>query len=148
MQIASFPQVAVIIHPQWSRVSLRCHDSFSLFCDKAALSPDLLDYLRAYAKKRPISSYFLPSFQGSDYALQVYDILQKIPFGKSISYKELAILSGKPNGARGIGKVCHHNPFPLFIPCHRVIAHNGNTCGFAFGSEIKQRLLKFESNSF
>ena len=148
MQIAPFPKVAVIIHPKWSRVSLRCHDSFTLFCANKDLSPDLINYVKAYAKKKPISPFFLPLYKGSDYALQVYDRLQKIAFGEKISYKELAILMGKPNGARGIGSVCHHNPFPLFIPCHRVIAHNGKPCGFAFGMDVKQRLLDFESNSF
>ena len=71
----------------------------------------------------------------------------KIPFGSVISYKKLASWVGLPNGARAVANALAKNPFPLIIPCHRVIKSNGNIGGYA-GSKtdnaIKKHLLEKE----
>ncbi len=70
--------------------------------------------------------------------------LKKIPFGEIISYKKLGEIAGYPNSARAVGNVMKKNPFPLLIPCHRVIKSNGNIGNFSAGKYYKQLLLKIE----
>ncbi len=62
-----------------------------------------------------------------------------------MTYGELAANIGQPKAARAIGMACHHNPYPLFIPCHRVIASGKRLGGFAYDLKMKQLLLNFES---
>jgi len=71
--------------------------------------------------------------------------LSQIPFGKTITYGKLAEACSHPKAARAVGTACKKNPFPLFIPCHRVIQHNGKIGGFAYGEEIKRRILDYEA---
>ena len=61
------------------------------------------------------------------------------------SYGELASNAGHPGAARAVGTACHFNPFPLLIPCHRVIAASGKLGGFALDMRIKRALLDFEA---
>ena len=79
---------------------------------------------------------------------EVLSHMKKIPFGKSRSYKDLAVQSGREGGYRAIGQACGANPFPLFYPCHRVLASTGKIGGFSQGPEIKRRLLQFEKILF
>ena len=72
--------------------------------------------------------------------------LQEVPFGQTISYKALAMKAKSPNAARAVGNACNKNPFPLIIPCHRVIEASGDLGGFEYGCEMKQKLLNFEQN--
>lgn len=73
--------------------------------------------------------------------------MQKIPFGSTMSYQEVAQAAGSPRAARAVGGACNRNPFPLLVPCHRVIQANGKIGGFALDLEIKRRLLEFEQIS-
>jgi methylated-DNA-[protein]-cysteine S-methyltransferase len=75
----------------------------------------------------------------------VWTALQKIPFGKTKSYKEIGEEIGAPNGARAVGNACGKNPLLLFIPCHRVIKSDQTLGGFGLGSSIKRTLLSIES---
>lgn len=72
--------------------------------------------------------------------------LADIPFGKTLTYQELGALRGCPKGARAVGGACGRNPFPFFLPCHRVLGSKG-LGGFSCGIGIKKRLLLFEANS-
>lgn len=106
-------------------------------------TPALSDWLLAYCQgeNRPWPLLLGQTF--SDRALQA---LQQVPFGQTISYGGLAALLGQPKAARAIGNACNKNPFPLLIPCHRVIQANGKLGGFAMDLEIKRRLLEFEAS--
>jgi len=76
---------------------------------------------------------------------KVWTVLQEIPYGKTMSYSEIAsILNIK--GCRAIGNACHYNNIPILIPCHRVISKNGNLCGFGAGLEWKEFLLNLEKH--
>jgi methylated-DNA-[protein]-cysteine S-methyltransferase len=103
----------------------------------------LLDWLAGYIEG---ASTPLPLIQGDSFQEKVLQTLQKIPFGKTASYSEVAALCGQPKGARAVGNSCNANPFPLLIPCHRVIRSNGEIGGFALDLEIKKRLLEFEAS--
>jgi O-6-methylguanine DNA methyltransferase len=80
----------------------------------------------------------------SDFQLTVYKALAKISAGKTISYQELAKKIGKPKAARAVGNALNKNPFPIVIPCHRVVKSNGEIGGFAAGIKTKKALLKKE----
>ncbi len=69
--------------------------------------------------------------------------LQNLPFAQLVTYGNLASTIGHPKAARAVGSACKINPFPLFIPCHRVVAAD-NIGGFAYDLSIKQALLQFE----
>lgn len=77
---------------------------------------------------------------------RVLEVVRTIPFGETLSYGEVARRAGSPDGARAVGGACHRNPFPLLIPCHRVIGGDGSLGGYAFDLEIKRELLAFEKS--
>ena len=77
----------------------------------------------------------------------VWAELERIPFGETISYGELARRIGQPTAARAVGMANGKNPIPIIIPCHRVIGSDGRLTGFAGGIPNKERLLLHESRS-
>ncbi len=85
-----------------------------------------------------------PLPQGTPWQQQVWSLLTTIPSGATRSYSEIALILGKPSAQRAVARACACNPLPLFIPCHRVIAHNGNLSGYRFGLERKRLLLQRE----
>lgn len=68
----------------------------------------------------------------------------EISRGRTVSYKELATKSGRPRAYRAVGNIMNKNPYPLLIPCHRVVASNHKLGGYAYGVKIKTLLLKME----
>ena len=82
--------------------------------------------------------------QGTPFQLQVWQKLREIPWGVTISYKELATRLGKPRGAQAVGQANAANPIPLIIPCHRVIRANGKLGGYRPGLHLKRWLLRHE----
>ncbi len=75
---------------------------------------------------------------------KVYDVVRKIPKGKTMTYAQVAKAIGKPKAARAVGNALNKNPFAPAVPCHRVIRSDGSVGGFAFGSSKKVKLLKQE----
>lgn len=72
----------------------------------------------------------------------------RIPRGKVATYGELADGLGRPGAARAVGNALAANPFPLIVPCHRVIRSDGTIGGFTGGEDIKRRLLELEGVAF
>ena len=85
-------------------------------------------------------------FSGTEFQLKVWDELQRIPYGTTISYGELAKRAGNPKGSRAVAQANHNNPVSIVVPCHRVINANGSLGGYASGPAIKQQLLDLEKN--
>jgi methylated-DNA-[protein]-cysteine S-methyltransferase len=83
--------------------------------------------------------------QGTPFQQTVWQALLRIPFGDTISYGEHAQRVGKPEAARAVGAAIGRNPVSIIVPCHRVVAGNGNITGYAGGLERKRALLAFES---
>ena len=79
------------------------------------------------------------------FAAKVYREMVKIPYGKTLSYSELAKKAGSKLAYRAVGTACGKNPLPLIIPCHRVTAVNG-LGGFGGGLHTKRFLLNLETN--
>jgi len=71
--------------------------------------------------------------------------LAAVPYGKCVSYADLASAAGSPDGARAAASVCANNHTALFIPCHRVIRGDGTLGGFLYGLTIKKQLLDREA---
>ena len=103
--------------------------------------------------KEELSQYFegkLRSFSvpyeihGSEFQMRVWEELVKIPYGKCISYKELALRAGDQKACRAVGNANGKNPLPILIPCHRVISTNGTLGGYSGGVEYKKALLEVE----
>lgn len=70
--------------------------------------------------------------------------MQKIPYGETRSYADIAIGIGNPKAVRAIGQANHRNPIMIIVPCHRVINKNGTLGGFGCGLEVKKFLLDLE----
>ena len=75
---------------------------------------------------------------------KIYKKLLQVPSGKITTYGELSRSIGLENGQRIVGQIMKKNPFPVIIPCHRVVKSNGSIGGYAFGVNIKQNMLLIE----
>ena len=78
----------------------------------------------------------------------VWQEIEKIPYGKTRSYKDIAIQIGRPKSSRAVANACGKNSLPIIRPCHRVICSNGETGGYSAngGIKLKKALLKIEAN--
>lgn len=83
--------------------------------------------------------------EGTDFQLSVWQALQKIPYGETFNYGEIAQAIGNPKASRAVGAANGVNPIPVIIPCHRVIGSTGKLTGFGGGIETKLFLLELES---
>lgn len=77
----------------------------------------------------------------------VREALSAIPYGKTASYEDIARSVGNPKALRAVGMANNRNPFPIIIPCHRVIGKNGQLTGYAGGLGIKKWLLQHEQEA-
>lgn len=84
------------------------------------------------------------AYSGSEWEIQVWNVLRTIPYGETRSYGQIATQLGDPSKARAVGWANHVNPIPLIIPCHRVIGAQGNLTGFGGGIDAKIQLLAHE----
>lgn len=122
-----------VAEPEWMR-----DDTF--FAEAA-------DQLRAYFAGE-LQNFALPLVpDGTDFQQQVWRELRRIPYGRTISYGELARRIGKPSASRAVGAANGRNPLPIIVPCHRVIGSNGSLTGFAGGLAIKEALLALETSA-
>ncbi len=85
--------------------------------------------------------------EGTEFRQKVWNELRKIPYGQTITYKELAQRIGTPSGYRAVANACGANPYPILLPCHRVIASGGKSGGYTGGLDIKLALLELENQN-
>ncbi len=107
---------------------------------------------RYFERKQPDFGSLPLAPAGTDFQKSVWALLREIPYGKTVTYKELSELlcqrTGKRSAPRAIGGAVGRNPISLLIPCHRVVGQNGSLVGYAGGLERKAALLRLESSSF
>lgn len=132
-----------------AHLSLPENEGFHLAYEPTEIAPAFLEslvkWLDLYAEhKAPVFPLPLDISPCGPFTQKVLERLQKVPFGQSISYAELAAQVKSPKAARAVGNACGSNLFPLLIPCHRVLASGGKLGGFSCDAEIKKRLLAFE----
>lgn len=132
-------------HHKIQHIKLSLAETFSCSITGGALEEVILAWMEAYVmgQKGP----HLPlDFSGlTPFTRKGLKAIHAIPFGKVQSYGEIASQVGCPKGARAIGNVCNKNPFPLIIPCHRVVQGDRSIGGFAYCLDMKKRLLAHES---
>jgi methylated-DNA-[protein]-cysteine S-methyltransferase len=106
---------------------------------------DLAERLEAYFDGRKAGFTDELDFTGATpFQIRVWEQARRIPFGETRSYQWVAGQTGKPGAARAVGQALGKNPFPIIVPCHRVVASDGGLGGFSGGLDMKRRLLKLE----
>jgi O-6-methylguanine DNA methyltransferase len=76
---------------------------------------------------------------------KVYTVIKKIPFGEVRTYAWVAKKIRKPGASRAVGNALNKNPFPIVVPCHRVVRSDGSIGKYAFGHDFKRKLLEIEN---
>ena len=118
-------------------------------CSKDGFEKEIKD-ISAYFRGENEKFSFLLDFSGStNFQRLVWSETAKIPYGKTGTYLFIAEKIGKKNSPRAVGNALGENPFPVVIPCHRVLRADGKMGGFtaAGGIGLKEKLLKLESNN-
>lgn len=86
----------------------------------------------------------------TEFQREVLEEVRKIPYGERVTYQELACRTGREGAARAVGSAVAKNPYPIIIPCHRVVSSSGigGFCGKTCGEklELKKRMLEMEAN--
>lgn len=144
---------ALVTDSPLGKISLQSEDGklFSLdFGELAQRNPeDILfeaeEQLREYfAGKR--TSFQLPlQMNGTAFQKDVWKALQQIPYGKCVSYADIARISGHCKAFQAVGSAVGKNPIPIIVPCHRVVNSNGEIGGFSCGLDKKRALMDIEN---
>lgn len=82
---------------------------------------------------------------GTEFQLAVLEELKRIPYGETLSYRDIAERIGRPKAMRAVGAANGRNPIPIVVPCHRVIGASGDLTGFGGGLATKEALLRLEA---
>lgn len=127
------------------------------FCDKPGSepAPDLPDGHPVAMCRRQLEEYFAGERKIFDVKLdwsgapgfqrRVWEELLKIPYGKTVSYSEIAERVGNPAAVRAVGLASRSNPAAIVVPCHRVIGKAGELRGYFYGLDTKMQLLRHEN---
>jgi len=105
---------------------------------------ELSGYFRG--RRRTFSVKLSPE-GGTPFQRRVWSELAKIPYGETITYRELASRVRRPKAARAVGSACGRNPLMIVVPCHRVVAQDGGLGGYALGLRRKKWLLEHEKRA-
>ncbi len=111
--------------------------------NNAALQP-VVDQLKAYfsGERNTFNlnlDLIMPPFQ-----MDALNVVKQIPYGSYLTYKEVAERAGNPKAVRAVGSANAHNPLPIVVPCHRVLATGGGLGGYGGGLDMKNYLLNLE----
>lgn len=116
--------------------------------DAAETFSAVLSQLQEYfAGRRLIFRIPLDLNQGTPFQRRVWKTLKDIPYGETVSYKEIAETIGHPSAIRAVGSAVGKNPLPIILPCHRVVASDGSIGGFSAGVPTKKKLLALEQKT-
>ena len=111
---------------------------------ETSLIKEAAEQLKAYLAGR-LRFFSLPlELNGTDFMRLVWAELQKIPYGATATYGQIAGRIGHAKAYRAVGLANNRNPIPIIVPCHRVIGANGKLVGFGGGLDLKQKLLDLE----
>lgn len=112
----------------------------SLFTDN--IDKEINEYLKG--KRINFSFYNNLKAKGTKFQMTVWNELKNISYGDIKSYKEIAEAIGKPKAIRSVASAIGKNPIMIIIPCHRVIGSDGKLHGYAYGLDLKKKLLAIE----
>jgi len=106
---------------------------------------DVAAKLRRYFDGQDVSFDETLDLTGAtDFQRRVWQETRRIPRGQTLTYGQLARRVGSPRAARAVGQAMAHNPWPVIVPCHRVVGHDGRLTGFGGGLDMKRRMLEME----
>jgi O-6-methylguanine DNA methyltransferase len=106
---------------------------------------DLPERLRRYARGEPVAFADALDFSAAtSFQRAVWQAAREIPHGQTRSYGWLAGKAGKPRAGRAVGQALAANPWPIIVPCHRVLSSDGRLGGYGGGLAMKERLLRLE----
>ena len=120
--------------------TIKENDKGSEVLDKAL--KQMNEYFSGERKKFDLPLYF----EGTEFQKSVWNELRKIPYGTTVSYKDIAEGIKNEKAVRAVGNANNKNKIMIIVPCHRVIGKNGKLVGFAGGLDNKEFLLKHEKN--
>ncbi|MBB6176569.1 methylated-DNA-[protein]-cysteine S-methyltransferase [Anoxybacillus tengchongensis] len=104
-----------------------------------------IEQLEQYFQKKRTSFSIPLRVSGTPFQMRVWEALQTIPYGQTVSYAHIAKQIGQPKAVRAVGNAVGNNPITIVIPCHRVIRTGGEFGGYAWGIERKKWLLEHET---
>jgi AraC family transcriptional regulator of adaptative response/methylated-DNA-[protein]-cysteine methyltransferase len=129
---------------QSAEVSLKSEYSRATFIrDDVGLKGWTLLLQELLAGRQPSKSISL-DIRGTAFQQRVWQVLQRIPAGKTQTYSEVACAIGKPRAVRAVANACASNRLAVVVPCHRVVRSNGELSGYRWGTDRKRRLLENE----
>lgn len=134
-QNQSFEELA-----DWVSVKLPKH---ILVEDTQKLQPYIAEFMDYLEGNRQVFTFPIDAI-GTPFQTAVWNALNKIPYGETCSYSDIAEAIQKPNSVRAVGTAIGANPILISVPCHRVIGKNGKLTGFRGGLEMKRDLLSLE----
>ncbi|EOT44908.1 methylated-DNA--[protein]-cysteine S-methyltransferase [Enterococcus columbae] len=111
--------------------------------DLEKTAPYVAEFSRLLSHEKNSFDYPL-DLRGTAFQQRVWQELQKIPFGQTLSYSQIAQNLGKPTAFRAVANAIGKNPIFFIIPCHRVIGKNGQLTGFGWGLPLKAQILQYE----
>lgn len=138
---------AILLGDDDATLVAELHELFPAAQDEAA-DADFQQHVREViavinTRNTPLS---LPlDIRGTAFQLQVWQALRAIPYGKTVSYQQLASAIGKPKAVRAVASACGANKLAIVIPCHRVIRNDGALSGYRWGIARKAQLLQRET---
>ena len=95
-----------------------------------------------------LTTFSVPlDWQGTRFQESVWQALLAVPYGKTVTYGDVARAIGRPRSSRPVGGAVGKNPLPIIVPCHRVVGSDRSLTGFTGGLDIKIRLLELEGHS-
>jgi len=120
-------------------------DGVEIVAGGEAAGDGLAEALRAYLRGRPLAWDGPLDWRGvTTFRRLVLEAVRRIPFAEVRTYGDVARGIGRPGAVRAVGNALHRNPFPLVVPCHRVLREGGALGGYACGPALKRRLLAVE----
>jgi methylated-DNA-[protein]-cysteine S-methyltransferase len=106
----------------------------------------VLEQLKEYFDGSRTQFQITLNLQGTPFQRHVWKALQRIPYGQTVSYGEIAKQVARPKASRAVGAANGQNPVSIIVPCHRVIGSNGKLVGYGGGLPIKTALLALEQS--
>lgn len=137
----------VVFQDETGKVHQITFDLCGRFADRPSDSRAALELRRYFSGERMSLDYPVDLSGESAFRTRVYNRVRQIPYGRTVTYGQVAEDAGCPGGARAVGQAMGANRFPLIIPCHRVVSRRGKVGGFSSGVELKKYLLRMEGLS-
>jgi methylated-DNA-[protein]-cysteine S-methyltransferase len=142
--IASAAGLVAVLWEREEVNRVRFSEPMEILDEPSGVSAAAVEQLREYfaATRQEFDVPLDP--RGTVFQVKAWRALATIPYGRTASYREQAVLVGSPTAVRAVGAANGKNPLSIVLPCHRVIGSNGSLTGFAGGLDAKRALLEFE----